>query len=98
MIDRIVKNEERFDRVLSSVKDLQISLDIFLKVQKDLTLLSRYYGSKNWLKDKELYENNSIKEIKAGVLSEDGVWNMLSNIDEIILDMKRIIEKYENDR
>ena len=95
MIDRITKNEERFDKVLKSVKDLEVSLTNFENNTKDLELLKKYYSSKNWIKDKDAYENKSLK-IKAGVLSEDGVWNMLSDIDSLILDMKRVIEKYDN--
>ena len=92
MMNRIIKNEERFDKILKSVKEMEIALSNFDNVQKDLVLLKKYYGSKNWIKDKDDYENNKIPKIKAGVLSEDGVWNMLENIDEIKKDMKRISE------
>lgn len=95
MINRINKNEERFDKVLKSVKDLEVSLTNFESSIKDLELLKKYYDSKNWIKDKDTYEKESLK-IKAGVLSEDGVWNMLSDIDSLIDDMKRIIKKYDN--
>lgn len=92
MIERITKNEERFDKVLESVKSLENSLSNFKANQKDLLLLKKYYMSKNWIKDKESLEKGKISKIKAGVLSEDGIWNMLSDIDEIIVDMKKIIE------
>ena len=98
MIERISLNEERYDRILDSLKDLEGSLNKFGSVKKDIKLLNKYYGSKNWVKDKDAYENNKIPKIKAGVLSEDGVWNMLSDIDEIIIDMKRIINDYENNK
>jgi len=95
MIERIKENEDRFDKILEIVKNLENVLSIFEKSQNDLLLLSRYYESKNWLKDKEALENNQITRIKAGVLSEDGLWNMFSDIDEIIYTMKKVIEKYE---
>lgn len=95
MIERITKNEDRFDKILESVKELELALYNFKNIKKDLSQLTRYYESKNWIKDKEALENNKIPRVKAGVLSEDGVWNMLSDIDSIISDMKKIIKSQE---
>lgn len=88
MIDRIIKNEERLDKLLESIKKLNNAFDEFESNKRDLDLLKKYYGSKNWFKDKELYENGTIKKIKAGILSEDAVWNMLDEIDELKKRMK----------
>lgn len=96
MIERINKNEERFDRILKSVKELEEALNNFGKIGKDLSLLKKYYGSKNWFKDKEAYESNKIPKVKAGVLSEDGIWNMLSDIDELVNLMNTIVNDYNN--
>ncbi len=98
MIERITRNEERFDKILDSVKELKNALEKYSNYEKELKLLKKYYESRNWLKDKNDLEKNKLPKIKAGVLSEDGVWNMLSDIDEIILYMKRIIENYERNR
>jgi len=98
MIERITRNEERFDKILDSVKELKNALEKYSNYEKELKLLKKYYESRNWLKDKNDLEKNKLPKIKAGVLSEDGVWNMLSDIDEIILYMKRIIEDYERNR
>ena len=97
MIERINKNEERYDKVLKSVKDLEIALSNFNECNKDLYLLNKYYHSKNWIKDKDALENNKIPKVKAGVLSEDGVWNMLESIDELINDMKNTVDSYNVD-
>ncbi len=96
MIERIMKNEERFDQISDSIKKLDEAIKLFKNKEKDLILLKKYYGSKNWFKDKEAYENNQIPKIKAGVLSEDGVWNMLSDIDDLINNMEKLINKYKN--
>ena len=96
MIDRIIKNEERFDQISDSIKKLDEAIELFKNKEKDLALLKKYYGSKNWFKDKDAYENNQIPKIKAGVLSEDGVWNMLSDIDDLINNMEKLINKYKN--
>ena len=90
MIDRIEENEKRLDSLLESVKELEQALEDFKSKKKDLKELKKYYGSKNWLKDKEAYEQNKIPKIKAGVLSEDAVWNLLENIDELKKEMNAI--------
>ena len=90
MIKRIEKKEKRLDSLLESVKELEQALEDFKSKKKDLKELKKYYGSKNWLKDKEAYEQNKIPKIKAGVLSEDAVWNLLENIDELKKEMNAI--------
>ena len=94
MIERINSNEERLDNILLSIKKLEEALYLFKVNKKNISLVNKYYGSKNWFKDKELYEQNKIPHIKAGVLSEDIVWNMNEDISEIIDEMRRIIKMY----
>lgn len=83
MIDRITKNEERLNKLLLNVSSLEKDIDLLKSNKKDLKLLNKYYGSKNWFKDKEAYESGKLSNIKAGVLSEDAVWNLLEKINEI---------------
>ena len=97
MIDRINKNEERLDNTICCINELKSAIEKFKSNKKDLSLLKKYYGSKNWFSDKESFENNSISNVKAGVLSEDGVWNMLEELDCLIGDMKDIVLEYEGE-
>ncbi len=92
MIERIAKNEERLDRISLNIKKLEEALNEFKSNKKDLYLLNKYYGSKNWFKDKKSYEEEKTPRIKAGVLSEDAVWNLNEDIDDIIKEMKAIIK------
>ena len=94
MIDRITKNEERLDKLLLNIKELEVALENFKTSKKDLDLLNKYYDSKNWLKDKDAYENGSIPKIKAGVLSEDAIWNMNEELKDLIKDMKNIVKLF----
>ena len=93
MIERINENEQRLDKLLRSVEELNKALEEFKGNQKDLELLNKYYGSKNWLKDKEAYEKNKIPRVKAGVLSEDAIWDLNEQINELIVEMQNIINK-----
>lgn len=93
MIDRITENEERLDRIQSNIKELEIALEHFKSNKKDLNKLNKYYGSKNWFKDKDAYEKKLITQVKAGVLSEDAVWNLNDEIKEIYKEMASIVER-----
>ena len=96
MIERINKNESRLDKSLECLEELTTALSNFDASYHEFKLLNRYYGSKNWLKDKENYEKGNIPRIKAGVLSEDSVWNLLEELDDTIKEMQKIIKKYQN--
>ena len=91
MIDRITKNEERLDRINNCIKEMETALSNMKSIQKDLSLLNKYYGSKNWFKDKEAYEQGKMPKIKAGVLSEDAIWNMNEEYKDLIVEMKEMI-------
>ncbi len=97
MIDRIETNEERLNQIISSIKTLENALKEFNANKNNIKLVNKYYGSKNWFKDKDSYEQNKIEHIKAGVLSEDAVWNMNESINDLINEMKKIISFYKKD-
>ena len=90
MKNRIKENEERLDKLLISTKNLENALNDFSMNINDLALLNEYYGSKEWFKDKDNYENNKIPKIKAGVLSEDAVWNMNEDIMDLLNMMQEL--------
>ena len=95
MIDRISKNENRLDSVLNSIKELEKALEDFKSNKKNIVLLNKYYGSSSWFLDKDRYENNKIPKVKAGVLSEDTIWNMNEDIEDLISEMKEIISSFK---
>jgi len=75
-IVRIRRMEYRFDALLASVNS-DTPLD-----QKKVKTLMDYYENGRWLRDYELDEAGLLPaSLKRGVLSEDGVWNLLSGID-----------------
>ena len=93
---RITTNEKRLDNINETIIELNKALEKLEKNNKELEQLKKYYGSKNWFKDKESLEKEKIKKIKAGVLSEDAVWNTLDELDDLIKRMKTIIRKYKD--
>ena len=65
-------------------------MELFKSNINNIDYVNKYYGSKDWFKDKEKHDNGSIV-IKAGVLSEDAVWNMNEDINDLISEMRYIV-------
>ena len=99
MIERIQRNEERLDDILSSINLLGQALEKFKSIKNDYRNLNKYYGSKNWFSDKKAFEEEKIPRIKAGVLSEDAVWNMNEDIDDLLVEMEEVLSYFKkNDK
>ena len=83
-IARIRKMERRLDRVQAAMKRLQAALDKWEAVQDDIAALDEYYGSDEWRQDFEDDEAGRLPaDLKRGVLSEDGIWNLLTECKEL---------------
>ena len=93
---RIEDNEKRLDKLSKIVSKLDNNLVNFEDLIQDYYSLNEYYGSKEWFQDKDAFESGKIKNIKAGVLSEDAVWNLDENIKDLIIKMEEIIKLYKN--
>ena len=75
---RIRKMERRLNRASSAIKKLSSALDRYKEVQEDIAALNDYYGSDNWKQDFADDEAGRLPaNLKRGVLSEDGIWNLL---------------------
>lgn len=93
---KIEDNEKRLDKLSKIVSKLNNNLVNFEDLIQDYYSLNEYYGSKEWFQDKDAFESGKIKNIKAGVLSEDAVWNLDENIKDLIIKMEEIIKLYKN--
>ena len=69
-------------------------MELFKSNINNIDYVNKYYGSKDWFKDKEKHDNGSIV-IKAGVLSEDAVWNMNEDINDLISEMRYIVSIFD---
>lgn len=90
MIERIKSNEEKLDRILGITKRLEEVLDDFENNKNTIEELNEYYGSKEWFEDKEAFETGKIERVKAGVLTEDAVWDLDIYINELLERMNKI--------
>ena len=82
-IERIRKMEQLFDLAKEAMEEPTMSLETYEKAQEAIAVLSEYYGSKEWKQDYVDDEAGLLpKDLKRGVLSEDGIWNLLSDWQE----------------
>ena len=86
-IERITYMEQILDEAAAAVSSLAGALEKYSAVQDRLQELIAYYDSEQWRQD---FEDDSAgklpKTLKRGVLSEDAVYNLLSDV--ALLDRK----------
>ena len=93
-IDRITQMENCLDVSNETIRRLSEALDTYEQNQKSLQKLFDYYGSTLWMKDYADDEAGKLpKDLKRGVLSEDAVYDLITDHHELILRLTRIVTK-----
>jgi len=83
-IARIKKMEQQMERASQAVMALSAALDQYAEAQEALAALRQYYGSDEWRHDFADDEAGRLPaDLKRGVLSEDGIWNLLEDDREL---------------
>ncbi len=83
IIDRVRRMELYFDTISYTQKNYPDLLKKDRYILKMLTALTDYYENGQWLKDYEADERGELPhDLKREVLSEDGVYNLLSEISD----------------
>ena len=81
-VERIKWMEQRFNYALAAIKDGTV--DSQKAIKDDIAELSKYYGSELWKLDFAADEAGKLPpDLKRGILSEDGIWNLLSDYRDI---------------
>jgi len=88
---RIRKMERCLNRASAAVKRLEAALDKWDDAQEAIAALNEYYGSDLWKQDLADDEAGRLPaDLKRGVLSEDGIWNLLTDYRELTSRMKGV--------
>ena len=83
-IERIKQMELRLERAAAVVMEMSATLDMYESALEDIKALDKYYSSDEWKQDFADDEAGFLpKDLKRGVLSEDGIWNLLSDAREL---------------
>ena len=82
--ERIAKMEAAMERVSRAVKNCQKALEQFASLEEDIDMLNDYYMDGDWRKDYEDDEKGKLpKTLKRGVLSQDGLFDLLEESDQL---------------
>ncbi len=83
-IRRVEEMEARMDRVLAAAQALEQARESWEAARRDLESLRTYYDSPLWREDFEADEAGKLPAgLKRGVLSEDGLWDLLERAREL---------------
>lgn len=85
--------EQHLDRSSQAVMQLSAALDEYAASQTAIHELADYYSSDDWKKDFAADEQGRLpKNLKRGVLSEDGIWNLLSDCRTLHARMQELLK------
>ncbi len=80
-IERIKHYEVLFDKITFTINNLNSSIIELKNLKPEIDELTSYYNGKMWKKDFSDDEKGLIPpDLKRGVLSEDGIYNILEEI------------------
>jgi hypothetical protein len=83
-IERIRYMEELLDETEKVIRKLSVAIEDYEKIKDKINELESYYESPLWKIDYEDDEAGKLpKDLKRGVLSQDAVYNLLSELKNI---------------
>ena len=86
---RIRLMERHLNRATAAVKRLEAAFDKWKDAQEAIAALEEYYGSDLWKQDLADDEAGRLPaDLKRGVLSEDGIWNLLTDARDLTARLK----------
>ena len=84
-IKRVEEMEAILDRGAQAIRNLMTAIEDFNAVLDELSRLESYYRSPLWREDYEADERGQLPaELKRGVLSQDAVYDLLEQRDELL--------------
>lgn len=90
-VKRIEEMEKNLDTAAAAVKKLGEALEEYEAAQKGYKKLCDYYGSARWMDDFESDEAGKLPAgLKRGVLSEDAVFDLITENRELIVRMMKL--------
>ena len=85
LITRIKEMEDRYHEVTRVLGELDMAIEEYNDFKDELATLKDYMESGQWQKDFEADEAGLVPDdLKREVLSEDGLYDLLSGADKII--------------
>lgn len=90
-IERITRMENHLNKARAAADTLEEALDRFAAVREGLAELEAYYCGGEWMRDFEDDAAGKLPwDLRRGVLSEDAVYNLLGDWDDLRERMKEL--------
>ncbi len=97
-IENITCMEQKLDEATAVIKDFTDAFEKYVAAQTYIKELVAYYESEEWRRDFEDDDAGRLpKDLKRGVLSEDGIYNLLAENRALLLEMQELVEKNVRD-
>ena len=94
--ERIRKMEQNLDKASAATMELSAALDKYLDAQTTIKELSDYYDAGEWKQDFADDEAGLLPhDLKRGVLSEDGIWNLLSDCRDLNARLQEMVDQLQ---
>ena len=91
-LERISQMEDRFDEVTRVMAALDEAVSEYADFKSEIKALQDYMESGQWKEDFETDEAGKIPaNVKRGVLSEDGLYDLLEESDRILARAREIL-------
>ena len=91
-MERIGRMELLMNRASAAVTGLSAALDGYVEALEAISALSDYYGSEAWRQDRADDEAGRLPAgMRRGVLSEDGLWNLLSDNRQLLSELEDLL-------
>ena len=95
----MAKNSVRFREVEDAVKQAEIGVDMLLDQWTNICILNDYLDSGEWQSDFEADERGEIpRDFPRGVLSEDGLYNVLHRLQDVLGQMALIVHQIDTSK
>ena len=95
-IRRITEMENRLNRIGTALKIAELCPDGLEAVREDVRALSAYFEGPLWREDFEADEAGLLpQDLKRGVLSEDAIYDLLTEYDALKVQPQKPAQKQE---
>ena len=97
-VERVSAMEQKLDEAAAALEQLEAAFDAYEAAENSYYALETYYGSSQWMSDYEEDEAGRLPaDLKRGVLSEDAVYDLITEHRKIMRRMQRaVLNSLEN--
>ncbi len=96
LIERINEMENILNSAREAVDEFEAALIKLRVIEADAARLFSYYGSDEWFAHRDKYATGEIpRSIPCGILSEDAIFDLLTDYTRLIKEMKNYCDNTE---